>query len=136
MVEEARELDLFVADGGDFGDGALEVALHEVADGVELHADFFDLMRGGEALAGKGSQDSSCNGSFQKSSAIHAGIVQRIADGGSKTKAPRKDRGALAGRKPQRVRWDARCGSTLGARTGTSDRAEVCARDARHLGAG
>src|SRR5208283_1479152 len=98
MVEKARELDLFVTDGGDFGDGALEVAFHEFADGIKLHANFFDLMRGGEALGGKGSQNSSGDGSFQKSSAVHAGIVQRIAEGSSKTKAPRGSRGAFAGR--------------------------------------
>src|SRR5271157_1725315 len=90
MVEEARELDLFVADGGDFGYGPLEVALHEVADGIKLHGNFFNLMRGGEALGGKGSQNSSGDGSFQKCSSIHAGIVHRIADGGSETKAPRR----------------------------------------------
>src|SRR5208337_4559182 len=116
MIEEARELDLFVADGGDLGDGALEVALHEFADGVELHADFFDLMRGGEASAGEGTQNSSGNGGFQKGSTIHAGIVQRIADGGSKTKAPEEARALLLGGSHSAF-VGTRCGSTLGVRT-------------------
>src|SRR5208283_1101456 len=94
MVEKARELDLFVADGGDFGDGALELALHEFADGIKLHAHFFDLVRGGEALGGKGSQNSSGDGSFQKSSAVHGRIVHRIADERVKQKRP-EDAGAL-----------------------------------------
>jgi len=79
------------------GDGALEVALHEVADGVELHADFFDLMRGGEALAGKGSQNSSGDGSFQKGSAVHAEIVHRIAQAGAKQERPEKIGALLLG---------------------------------------
>src|SRR5271157_3948506 len=97
MVEEARELDLFVADGGDFGYGPLEVALHEVADGIKLHANFFNLMRGGEALVGKGSQNSSGDGSFQKSSSVHAGIVQRIAKRGTKQKRPKEIGAPLLG---------------------------------------
>src|ERR1700751_5078610 len=44
MIKVARELHLLVPNRRDLRDRAREVGLHGVTHGVELHADFFDLV--------------------------------------------------------------------------------------------
>ena len=48
MIEVAGEFHFLVADRSNFGDGAREVRLHGIANGVKLDADFSDLMGFGE----------------------------------------------------------------------------------------
>ena len=44
FAEVAGELHFLVADLGDTGNGAVEVLLHQFADGVELQTDAIDVM--------------------------------------------------------------------------------------------
>ncbi len=70
FIEVAGELDFFVADSGDFGDGAFEVGLHGVANGVKLNADGADHFRhasGERSLCGERCGDG-CTDEF---AAIH-----------------------------------------------------------------
>jgi hypothetical protein len=46
VVEVAGEFDFFVADGGDLGESAVEILLHLIAHGIELHADVAKLAVG------------------------------------------------------------------------------------------
>jgi len=41
VIEVSGEFDFFVADGGSFRQSAVEIGLHLVAHGVELHSEFF-----------------------------------------------------------------------------------------------
>ncbi len=70
FAEVARELDFFVADLCNFRDRALEILLQEIAHGVQLQSDAFDVMcfsRPRRSRGGYGSGD----GSSDKSSSIH-----------------------------------------------------------------
>ncbi len=70
FIEVAGELDFFVAGGGDFGDGAFEVGLHGVADGVKLNADGADHFR--HASSERSFCGESCsNGRTDEFAAIH-----------------------------------------------------------------
>src|SRR5438477_5405198 len=81
MIEVSGEFDFLVAGGGDFGDGAREVSLHGVADGVELEADAVNCMRDRRAAGQMGGVrgpgwlgggcERCCDGSADKCSSIH-----------------------------------------------------------------
>jgi len=49
----AGEFDFLIANLGDLGDGAGNIGAHHSADGVKLHADGIDLMRGGKTAEGE-----------------------------------------------------------------------------------
>ena len=64
LAEIAGEFEFFVADFGDARDGAVEVLLHEAADGVELQAYAIDVMdsSGGPCWAGDGADNGGGDG--------------------------------------------------------------------------
>jgi hypothetical protein len=49
MVEVAGEFDFLVANLRNLGEGALEIGLHGIANGVELYAYSFDFVFGRKA---------------------------------------------------------------------------------------
>ena len=61
MIEVTCEFHFLVANGSDFGDSAREIGLHEVANGVELDANFFDLVSGGESGGWERGEYSCCD---------------------------------------------------------------------------
>src|SRR6266850_1572779 len=93
MIEVAGELHFFVADGGDFRDGAFEVGFHGVANGVELEADAVDFVPG---VCGPGCPrggQCGCDRRADKGASIH---------GPHSTISRRKGNGDLSGSEIQR----------------------------------
>src|SRR4029077_9375799 len=71
------EFDFLVTDLGDAGDGAVEVLLHEIADGVQLEPDAIDVMDGG-GPGGVGGGGGDCGGGdrcFNEGSSVHGRVV-------------------------------------------------------------
>ena len=60
------ELHFLVANLRDLGDGAVEIILHQVADGVELHSDFIDLVTRRHEARGKHARSRCSAGYFKK----------------------------------------------------------------------
>src|SRR5712664_1222346 len=71
MIEVAGEFDFLVADGCDFGERALEVGFHGVANGVELDADTVDFVRRVRGPGWARGGQSCCDGGADKGASIH-----------------------------------------------------------------
>src|ERR1700731_3325665 len=73
LAEISGEFDFLVTDLGDAGDGAVEVLLHELADGVQLEPDAIDVVDGTPGWPRGGSDDSSGDSGFDECSSVHGG---------------------------------------------------------------
>src|ERR1700686_2161616 len=71
LHRESGKLHVLVADGSDFGQRAIEVLLHRVADGVELQTDGLGAVRFGRPGEIPGQQRGGSHRT-QKSSTVHA----------------------------------------------------------------
>src|SRR6266852_5409841 len=79
LGEVARELEFFVANLRNLRDGALEILLHEVAHGVELQTDAFNVMSFSRPRRARGGYGSGDRGS-DKSSSSHGANCTPFAE--------------------------------------------------------
>src|SRR2546423_3963897 len=79
MIEVPGEFYFLVTDGGDFGESALEIRLHQVAHAVELNAELIDFMfsRGPANFVREQGGGADGSGSFKKAAAIHHDVFSK-----------------------------------------------------------